>query len=205
MVANGAGVWSPSGGTEVLAEIALTDVTAGLEAARARGAPRAVSGPNGVFCEPGWGEARVTAALADVGEEAPTIVADALAAEERFWKVITISPVAEGDPMAPVLATGRWVRTGPHFYEVIPAAASKAAALQRLCAGWGIPRSDVVAIGDSPNDLEILRWAGTGIAMAHAPTDVREAAARITSGNDEDGVAEAITALLADAVGGGRI
>ncbi len=50
VVANGAGVWSPSGGTEVLAEIALTDVTAGLEAARARGAPRAVSGPNGVFC-----------------------------------------------------------------------------------------------------------------------------------------------------------
>lgn len=196
VVANGAALWTPAQGTRLLEEIDPADVRAALADAEARGVARAVSGPAGVFCQPGWGEDTVAAALQAVGEEPPTIVADALAAERHYWKVITIAPAARGDPVVPRFRTGRWVRTGPSFYEVVPARATKASGLQAVCAALAVPREAVVAVGDSANDIEMLRWAGLGIAMAHAPGPVLAAADDVTAGNDEDGVAVAVQRLL---------
>lgn len=54
----------------------------------------------------------------------------------------------------------------------------------------GHPADDVIAFGDMPNDIEMLTWAGTGVAMPHAPAEVREAA-------DEVGtIAEVLGRLL---------
>jgi len=197
VVANGAAVWSPEGGTEVLHQIRIADVRQALAYAAAVGRPRAVSGPRGVFCEPDWGVPEVTAALAHVGEQPPTVVPDAVAVEPQPWKVITIVPLQAPNPTAPPVASGRWVRTAPPFYEVIPAAASKAAALATVCQRLAIPREGAVAIGDSENDIEVLRWAGLGIAMANAPAHVRAVADMVTASNDQDGVAQALLRLLA--------
>ena len=68
--------------------------------------------------------------------------------------------------------------------------------MRLLCQRLGIAREDVIAFGDSENDIDLLQWAGTGIAMAHAPQAVRGAAAATTAGNDEDGVAQALEPLL---------
>ncbi len=70
--------------------------------------------------------------------------------------------------------------------------ATKARALARLCADFQIPRERVLAIGDSPNDVPMLRWAATGVAMGNAPLEVRQSVPFVTARNDEDGVAEAI-------------
>lgn len=70
--------------------------------------------------------------------------------------------------------------------------ATKQRALARLCADFQIPAERVLAIGDSRNDVPMLRWAGTGVAMANALPEVREAVRYGTSSNEEDGVAEAI-------------
>ena len=52
--------------------------------------------------------------------------------------------------------------------------------------------NQVLAIGDSENDLEMLEAAGTGVAMGNAASEVKRAADDITAGNDEEGVALAI-------------
>jgi hydroxymethylpyrimidine pyrophosphatase-like HAD family hydrolase len=49
-----------------------------------------------------------------------------------------------------------------------------------------------MAIGDSRNDVPMLRWAGVGVAMANALPEVIEAAPFVTTSNDDDGVARAI-------------
>ncbi|MGH3593424.1 MAG: HAD family hydrolase, partial [Pseudonocardiaceae bacterium] len=59
----------------------------------------------------------------------------------------------------------------------------------RLAGQLGVAPADVLALGDMPNDLSMLRWAGHGVAMANAHPAVLEAADEITAGNSEDGLA----------------
>lgn len=70
--------------------------------------------------------------------------------------------------------------------------ATKQRALARLCADFQIPAERVLAIGDSRNDVPMLRWAGAGVAMANALPEVRDAVNYVTAANDQDGVALAI-------------
>ena len=196
IVANGCALWPRGRGIEVLGRIPLSGVHTALGFAAGLNVPRAVSGPRGVFTQPGWGELEVTSALREVGEEPPTVVPDAIAADPDPWKVILILRRGTPHPPAPPPEGGRWVRTHAAFFETVPAEASKGAALRLLCARMGISRADVVAIGDGENDVEMLRWAGASFAMAQAPAEVRAAAGAITGGNDEDGVAQALQVLL---------
>ena len=80
------------------------------------------------------------------------------------------------------------------FYEcaVLSREASKKSALQRLCADFQILPERVLAIGDSRNDVPMLRWAGTGVAMGNALKEVKESVRYVTASNAEDGVAVAI-------------
>jgi 5-amino-6-(5-phospho-D-ribitylamino)uracil phosphatase len=70
--------------------------------------------------------------------------------------------------------------------------ASKKNALAKLCADFQIPSERVLAVGDSRNDVPMLRWAGTGVAMGNALPEVREAVRHVTASNEHDGVALAI-------------
>lgn len=53
----------------------------------------------------------------------------------------------------------------------------------------GVTAADVVAFGDMPNDLEMLRWAGHGVAMGNAHPALIEVADEVTATNAEDGLA----------------
>lgn len=75
---------------------------------------------------------------------------------------------------------------------VTSAQATKQRALARLCADFQILPERVLAIGDSRNDIPMLRWAGTGVAMGNALPEVREAVRHVTATNEDDGVALAI-------------
>ena len=77
--------------------------------------------------------------------------------------------------------------------------ASKKNALAKLCADFGIASERVLAIGDSRNDIPMLRWAGIGVAMGNALPEVREAVRYVTARNDQDGVARAIERFCAAA------
>lgn len=76
--------------------------------------------------------------------------------------------------------------------------ATKKHALENLCATYGISREHVLAIGDSRNDVPMLRWAGIGVAMGNAETDVLRRVGRVTATNAEDGVAKTIERYVLD-------
>lgn len=70
--------------------------------------------------------------------------------------------------------------------------ATKERALAQLCNDLKIDSGEVMAIGDSRNDVPMLKYARIGVAMANALPEVIEAAPYVTAGNDDDGVARAI-------------
>ena len=86
--------------------------------------------------------------------------------------------------------------SGAPFVEVMAEGVTKATGLARLCEHLGIDRVDVVAFGDALNDVEMLRWAGHGVAMAGAADVVRDAADEVALSNDEDGVARVVERML---------
>lgn len=73
---------------------------------------------------------------------------------------------------------------------------SKAEALRELCEILGITKENVMAMGDSPNDITMIEWAKLGVAVENATPDVKERADYITSSNNEDGVAKAIEKFI---------
>ena len=75
------------------------------------------------------------------------------------------------------------------WLDLAPEGVSKASALADVAGELGIDRADVLAIGDGRNDLEMLRWAGRGVAMGQAPDVVKEAADAVTTTWEQDGVA----------------
>ncbi|HUF53232.1 MAG TPA: HAD-IIB family hydrolase [Dehalococcoidia bacterium] len=84
----------------------------------------------------------------------------------------------------------------PHYVVMSNPAAEKAKALAAVCEELGVPPEETIAMGDSESDIEMLRFAGLGIAMRNSPDEVRRHALHIAPSNDEDGVAWAVLRFL---------
>ena len=84
--------------------------------------------------------------------------------------------------------------------DILPAGASKGAALSRLAAARGIHVSEIMAIGDNWNDVSMLSMAGHPVLMGNAPDDLKAMAAtagwRLTGHHLENGVADVIEAQM---------
>ena len=65
-----------------------------------------------------------------------------------------------------------------------------------VCKGLGIDSSEVIAFGDAENDLEMIQFAGHGVAMGNACDALKDAADEVTLTNNEDGIAHALNHLL---------
>lgn len=75
------------------------------------------------------------------------------------------------------------------WLDLAPEGVSKASGLDWVCRELGVAPADVLAIGDGRNDIELLRWAGRGVAMGQGPQVVRDAADHVTAPVMEDGAA----------------
>ena len=95
-------------------------------------------------------------------------------------KLVLLTAAADAEQLLPHLQE-RWqdrlyvTRSQPEYIEIADATVSKSGALEWLCARDGLRRERVVACGDGMNDVDMLRWAGLGIAMAEATPPVRAA------------------------------
>lgn len=88
---------------------------------------------------------------------------------------------------------GIWLTTsGFDNLEINAEGTSKAGALKFLSDRLNIAPKNIMAIGDNLNDLEMIRFAGTGVAMGNASGQLKKAARYLTDDNDHDGVANAI-------------
>ncbi len=76
--------------------------------------------------------------------------------------------------------------------EIMPIGVTKGTALNFILDYLDILPQETMAFGDNCNDLDMIQRAGIGVAMGHAPEDVRRGADYVTGTNDEDGVAHAI-------------
>jgi Cof subfamily protein (haloacid dehalogenase superfamily) len=81
------------------------------------------------------------------------------------------------------------IRANAEFFkEYVHHQTSKTNGLKKILEFYGINPSEIIAIGDFYNDLDMIEYAGLGIAMGNAPEDVKEKANDVTLSNDEDGV-----------------
>jgi hydroxymethylpyrimidine pyrophosphatase-like HAD family hydrolase len=83
------------------------------------------------------------------------------------------------------------------WLDIMPEGVSKASGLSTVCEKLGLGRADVMAVGDGHNDMEMLAWAGVGVAMRQAPWDVQNVADAVCEGVEENGVAVLLNDLFA--------
>jgi Cof subfamily protein (haloacid dehalogenase superfamily) len=76
--------------------------------------------------------------------------------------------------------------------EVSLAGISKGTVIDGLAQEWGIAPEHAIAFGDQPNDLDMLRWAGWGVAMENADPVVKAEANEVAPHHDDDGVAQVL-------------
>lgn len=78
---------------------------------------------------------------------------------------------------------------GSWYYELYPVQATKSSGLKWLGERFGIRREEIVAVGDHVNDLDMIEYAGLGVAMGNAQPVVKDLADLIIGDHDEDGLA----------------
>lgn len=78
------------------------------------------------------------------------------------------------------------------YAEAVADGVSKASGIECVINELGIPRENTVAVGDSANDLDMIKYAGIGVAMDNAPDEVKKEADIITDTNNNCGVAKII-------------
>jgi Cof subfamily protein (haloacid dehalogenase superfamily) len=84
-------------------------------------------------------------------------------------------------------------RSQPYYCDVIPPGIDKGRLVELLAERLGgVPRDEIMVLGDMDNDLEMFRKAGFGVAMGNASEAVKREADTVTASNDEDGFAVAI-------------
>lgn len=88
------------------------------------------------------------------------------------------------------------VRSHAHFGELTAPGCTKGRALAQLAARLGIPQQEVIAAGDQFNDVEMVAWAGLGLAVRNGPPELLAVADRLIDGPEQAGVAAALRSVV---------
>lgn len=92
-------------------------------------------------------------------------------------------------PLTTILSEGKFLElTGPNV--------GKGKALRQVAKLLQIPQSNVAAIGDSMNDIEMIQWAGIGIAVENAEEAILQAADRIVPSNTQHGICTCMQKMI---------
>lgn len=152
------------------------------------------------LCEPGYLELIPTTEIMPPNWRTETVPLAEVLSEPTIKVTLrhpTLTParlleVVSGCGIAELSAT----ISGAPFVEIGAARATKAIALSQVCSRLGVPAAQVMAIGDSLNDIDMVQWAGRGFAMGNADPHLRNVATRFTTANTEDGFAEAVQNVM---------
>jgi Cof subfamily protein (haloacid dehalogenase superfamily) len=83
-----------------------------------------------------------------------------------------------------------------HGIELLAPGTNKGSGVRTVAESMGLSCHEVMAVGDAANDLEMLAWAGHGVAMGDAPADVKAAARVVVPSSADDGVVEAVRRIF---------
>ncbi|CAM2362412.1 Cof-type HAD-IIB family hydrolase [Listeria seeligeri] len=98
--------------------------------------------------------------------------------------------------MTPFKDSLNCVFTADFYFEFTAQGIDKAKALDTVLKPMGIKAENLIAFGDGHNDITMVRYAGTGVAMQNAVPELKEAANTITLSNNEDGIAHLLDSLI---------
>ena len=168
----------------------------------------AVETVDGYRREPGYLPRYETPADIQVGElsellaDRPTVI-KLLCRQDGEHRLSADGMLARARELLAGLAEPVHSNPAGNLLEVSELGVSKASTLAELAALRGIDAADVVAFGDMPNDVPMLRWAGRGYAMSGGHPEAVAAAGRTAPPLAEDGVAQVLEELLGLAGSGG--
>jgi HAD superfamily hydrolase (TIGR01484 family) len=160
-------------------EAVLAEHPEALVAVEERGVGYRVSGP---FPEGELGGATSIAAVEELVSKpvSRVIIRDPQATADDFVKLAAGLGLQGTDY---VVGWTAWL-------DLAPVGVSKASGLQYVADELGVAAAEVLAIGDGRNDIEMLEWAGRGVAMGQAVDEVKEIADDVTATVDDDGAAQ---------------
>ena len=130
-----------------------------------------------------FGNPKITSGdLAEYLEDSPTAML--IHTDEEHVKTIRRHL---SDVHAEVIDHRRWADPW-HVIEIVKSGINKAVGVKRVADYFGIPSERVIAFGDEDNDLEMIEFAGRGVAMGNAISQLKTLANEITLSNEEDGI-----------------
>lgn len=91
------------------------------------------------------------------------------------------------------------LKSAPYFLEILHKNVDKGAGIRMLADHLGVARENVMALGDQANDTAMIEYAGVGVAMGNAISELKAVAQFVTATNTEDGVARAIEQFVLNA------
>lgn len=83
-----------------------------------------------------------------------------------------------------------------HVIEIVRAGLNKAVGLQKIAHYYHIPKDNIIAFGDEDNDLEMIEYAGVGVAMDNAISELKDVSNYTTGSNEKDGIATFLESYL---------
>lgn len=121
-------------------------------------------------------------------------------APEGWFKVLFVMPHAIQAEVWQYMTEKRWtdvtfIQSSDIYLEMMPAGVSKGSALLELAKLLNISPENTAGIGDYNNDIELIRKAALGFAVANAPEEIRQTADVVAADCDHDAVAWALTYL----------
>lgn len=111
------------------------------------------------------------------------------------YQIIAIMPGEMDGPVGQRLPHCRLPRWHPYFTDIVADGNSKARGMEVICRHFGIRQEETLAFGDGANDIEMLEWAGIGVAMGNAADEVKKHADHVTTDVDNEGIETAINEL----------
>ena len=111
---------------------------------------------------------------------------------EQVYQILAFVPEQQKkllDNLLDECSVTSWNDTG---IDIIPKEGGKSAGIQRYLTEQGFEREEIMAFGDGENDIDMLRFAGIGVAMGNAGDAVKQAADYVTDSVDNDGIANAL-------------
>ena len=82
-------------------------------------------------------------------------------------------------------------RWSPFGVDIISKSGGKVVGIEKMLEHYGLTKEEMIAFGDGENDLEMLAFAGIGVAMGNAEEEVKAAADHVTEDIDDEGILKA--------------
>lgn len=111
---------------------------------------------------------------------------------QPIYQIVLVATEGETDKIQEAFPYIKITRSSPYSADLISKEQSKIKGIERVGEMFGFELAEVMAFGDSDNDIEMLSGVGIGVAMGNAKSSVKELAHYTTDSNNNDGISKAL-------------